>query len=60
MKWSEVRRKAEKRGWYLHRNGAKHDIYRHPDKDFDIQIGRHGSEEVAKGLQSKLKKQIGF
>lgn len=60
MKWSELRRKAESKGWYLYRRGARHDIYRHPDKDFEIQIGRHASEEVKKGLESKLRKQIGF
>lgn len=60
MKWSELRKKAEKNGWYLYRNGANHDIYRHPTKDFSIQIGRHGSEEVKSGTFNKLKKQIGF
>lgn len=60
MKWSELRKKAEERGWYLHRNGSKHDIYLHPEKDFPIQIERHGSQEVKTGLYNKLKKQIGF
>jgi predicted RNA binding protein YcfA (HicA-like mRNA interferase family) len=53
MKWSELRRKAERKGWYLVRNGSNHDIYAHKDKDFQIQIGRHDSEEVKKGLYSK-------
>ena len=60
MKWSELRRIAEKRGWYLYRNGSKHDIYRHPDKDDLIIIGRHDKEEIRKGTFNKLKKQIGF
>ncbi len=60
MKWSELRKIAEKHGWYLYRSGSRHDIYRHPDKDFSIQIGRHASEEVKTGLARKLKKQIGF
>lgn len=60
MKWNELRRIAEKHGWYLWRDGARHDIYRHPEKDFEIQIGRHGSEEIKTGLFHKLKKQIGF
>lgn len=60
MKWSELRKKAEAAGWRLHRNGAKHDIYMHPDKDYLIQIERHGSQEVKTGLFNKLKKQIGF
>ncbi|GHT83122.1 hypothetical protein FACS189467_8550 [Bacteroidia bacterium] len=60
MKWSEMKRKAIQHGWMLYRNGSKHDIYRHPDKDYPIEIGRHGSEEIRNGTFSKLKKQIGF
>ncbi len=60
MKWSELRRKAIKSGWKLERHGRNHDIFSHPDKNFKIQIGRHGSEEVKKGLEMKLRKQIGF
>ena len=60
MKWSELRRKAIKNGWYLERHGGNHDVFAHPDKSFKIQIGRHGSEEVKKGLEKKLKGQIGF
>jgi predicted RNA binding protein YcfA (HicA-like mRNA interferase family) len=62
MKWNELRRIAEKMGWQLYRNGADHDVYRHPDKPKDevIYIGRHGKQEVAKGTYNKLKKQIGF
>jgi predicted RNA binding protein YcfA (HicA-like mRNA interferase family) len=60
MKWSELQRKAIKKGWYLVRNGGNHDIYAHPDKDYQIQIERHDSEEVKPGLYYKLKKQIGF
>lgn len=60
MKWSELRKKALQRGWYLLRNGKEHDIYAHPDKDFVIQIARHDAQEVKTGLYHKLKKQIGF
>jgi predicted RNA binding protein YcfA (HicA-like mRNA interferase family) len=60
MKWSELKRKAIKNGWYLVRNGKEHDIYAHPDKDIEIQIERHGSKEVKTGLYHKLKRQIGF
>lgn len=60
MKWSELRKIAERYGWKLSRCGANHDIYRHPDKDYPIQIGRHGSEEIKNGTFAKLKKQIGF
>jgi len=60
MKWSELRRKAEKNGWYIVRNGSRHDVYAHPNKDFQIEICRHDSEEVKTGLFHKLKKQIGL
>ena len=56
MKWSELRRIAERNGWYLYRSGRKHDIYRHPDKDYPIQIERHDSQDIKKGLYFKLKK----
>lgn len=60
MKWSELKRKATQQGWYLARNGKEHDIYAHPEKDYEIQIPRHDSQEVRTGIFYKLKKQIGF
>ncbi|MDR3217866.1 MAG: type II toxin-antitoxin system HicA family toxin [Dysgonamonadaceae bacterium] len=60
MKWSELKRKAIEKGWYLERNGGEHDIYVHPEKDYKIEIERHDSKEVKTGLYYKLKKQIGF
>jgi predicted RNA binding protein YcfA (HicA-like mRNA interferase family) len=60
MKWSELKRKATQRGWYLARNVKEHDIYADPEKDFEIQIPRHDSHEVKTGLYFKLKKQIGL
>ena len=60
MKWSELRRIAERKGWFLLKNGKKHDIYKHPDSLDRIEIGRHGKEEIPYGTFCKLKKQIGF
>jgi len=60
MKWSELRRIAEEKGWYLYRNGSNHDIYRHKEHDAPLLIGRHKSQEVPKDAQRRLKKQIGF
>ena len=60
MKWSEIRRIAERKGWYLYRNGANHDIYQHDEKDFFVLIGRHSSSEIKPSLYKKLKKDIGF
>ena len=55
MKWNELRRIAEDKGWYLIRYGSKHDIYAHPNKEGQLAIGRHGSEEVKTGIYYKLK-----
>jgi predicted RNA binding protein YcfA (HicA-like mRNA interferase family) len=60
MKWNELEKIAKKKGWYLLRHGKRHDIYAHPEKNYQIEIERHGSTEVKKGLLEKLKKQIGF
>ncbi|MDR1224248.1 MAG: type II toxin-antitoxin system HicA family toxin [Tannerella sp.] len=60
MKWSELRRIAERKGWYFLRRGRKHDIYAHNEKDYRIEIERHDSQEIKPGLYYKLKKQIGF
>jgi len=60
MKWSEIRKIAENKGWYLYRYGANHDIYRHNEKDFPILIGRHKSEEIPKDAYHRLKKQLEF
>lgn len=60
MKWNELKRIAERYGWYLIKNGKKHDIYAHPEYPYRIEIARHWKEEIPNGTFSKLKKQIGF
>jgi predicted RNA binding protein YcfA (HicA-like mRNA interferase family) len=62
MKWSELRKIAERKGWYLVRNGANHDVYMHPErtKDDILYIARHGSKEIAQGTYVKIKKQVGL
>ena len=58
MKWSEFRRLAEKRGWYLARHGGRHDIYRHEGRSDEMQIERHASQEIRPRLFKKLLNQI--
>ena len=60
MKWSELKRIAKEKGWYLVKHGARHDIYLHPEREDILCIERHGSQEIKKGLYEKLKKQVGF
>ena len=54
MKWNEFRKFAESKGWRLHKHGANHDIYRHPDKTDLLVIGRHGKEEIKNGTFRQL------
>ena len=42
------------------KHGKEHDEYYNPTTGVTVQIERHGSQEVRKGLASKLRKQIGF
>ena len=60
MNWNELRMKAKENGWMFERHGKKHDIYYHLDKDSKIQLERHGSQGVRRGLYHDLKKKIGF
>ena len=56
MKWSEVRRIAERTGWILVRYGKKHDVY---EKDGELLlIGRHSSEELKAKTYFKVRKQL--
>ena len=40
MKWNELRRIAEEKGWYLLRNGGSHDIYAHAERNVLLKIER--------------------
>ena len=56
MKWSELERLAVSKGWRLLRHGKRHDLYVHPNKDYQIQIERHGSKEIKNGICHELLK----
>ena len=60
MKWNELKRIAEQKGWRCYSTAGKHDKYKHPTKDGILILERHGSKEVKHGLYNKLKRQIGF
>ena len=60
MKISELLKILKKDGWYLYRNGGRHDIYRHPTKPNQLTIPRHGSKEVAKGTEQRILKDAGL
>lgn len=47
-------------GWYLHKHGKRHDLYRHPTKKGQIPVPRHGSKEMAKGTLNSILKAAGL
>ncbi len=60
MKIKELLKILKKDGWYLYKNGSRHDLYRHPSKLGQIPIPRHGAKEVAKGTEQNILKQAGL
>jgi len=58
MKWSELRRIAERNGWVLVRYGKKHDIYEKAGETLIIE--RHSSSEIKKGLYHRELKKLGI
>lgn len=60
MKYSELKRILKKDGWFVARNGSRHDIYRHKDKEGEVIVGRHDSQEVASGTLNSILKQAGL
>src|SRR3569832_1763770 len=57
MKCSELLRLIKNAGWYEDRQSGSHIILKHPDKSQTIIFPNHGSKEMGKGLEEKIKKQ---
>jgi len=60
VKVSEILKILKKDGWFLHRNGSKHDLYRHPKKEGQIPVPRHTSQELKKGTEESILKSAGL
>lgn len=60
MKVSEMERILTKDGWYIHRSGSNHDLYRHPTKEGQIPLSRHKGQELAKGTEQRILKDAGL
>jgi len=60
MKSSELIRQLEKDGWYIVRQSGSHLIMRHPIKHGQLVVPSHGSAEVGKGLEKKIRKDAGL
>ena len=61
MKSSELIRKLIKRGCYLIRQGkGSHEIWFSPMTGKEFVVPNHGSQEVGRGLENKIKKAAGI
>ncbi len=60
MKYSELYRMLIRDGWFIHRQTGSHFIMLHPIKKDPVIFPRHGSSEVGKGLEMKIKKDAGL
>jgi mRNA interferase HicA len=59
MKSSELNRLILRNGWKVYRqNGTSHIIYEKDGKHYPVPF--HGSKEVGKGLEMKIKKEMGL
>lgn len=59
VKSSELHRKIKRNGWeFLRAEGTSHYIYEKDGKTYPVPF--HGSKEVGKGLERKIKKEMGL
>ena len=60
MKSSELVRLLKKDGWFIVRQTGSHMIMEHPIKKGKVVCPYHGSPEVGRGLEKKIKKDAGI
>ena len=60
MKVSELTRLAKKKGCYIKRHGAEHDIWINPKTGNTARIPRHPGKEVATGTAHNIMKDLGL
>ncbi|HOS83324.1 MAG TPA: type II toxin-antitoxin system HicA family toxin [Bacteroidales bacterium] len=60
MKCSELLRLLMKNGWYAVSQSGSHIKMKHNVKDGIIIFPNHGSQELGKGLEKKIKKDAGL
>jgi len=60
MKSSELVRLLRRNDWVVVRQSGSHMIMEHPTKKGQIVCPAHGSQEVGKGLEMKIKKDAGL
>lgn len=54
----KIVKRLESEGWYIHRNGANHDLYRHDSKPGVISVPRHRT--VTPGVARSIAKAAGW
>jgi predicted RNA binding protein YcfA (HicA-like mRNA interferase family) len=60
MKSNELLRLLLKGGWVIKRQSGSHMILEHPLKKEQVVFPNHGSKEVGKGLEIKIRKLAGL
>lgn len=61
MKSSELLRKLSKAGCYMVRQGkGSHEIWFSPITEKEFVVPNHGSQEIGKGLEVKIKRTAGI
>lgn len=64
MKYSELHRLIKKAGWKYIRATGSHYFYKRTDsngkEELSPPVPYHGSKEIGKGLEKKIKKEMGL
>ena len=60
MKCSELLRILKKDGWYVVSQEGSHLKLRHPKKSNMVIFPNHGSQEMGKGMEHKIRKDAGL
>ena len=60
MKYSELRKLLKDRGCIIDHEGANHEIWYSPITKKQFPVGRHKTEDVAKGTLNAILKQAGI
>ena len=60
MKYSELKNLLKKSGCYKQSEGTRHENWYSPITDKLFQVGRHNTEDVKKGILSKILKDAGI
>ncbi|HTF06161.1 MAG TPA: type II toxin-antitoxin system HicA family toxin [Bacteroidia bacterium] len=60
MKSREFIRELSRHGWYVVRQTGSHIILKHDLKPNKLSVPYHGSKEIGKGLERKIRKNAGI